>query len=219
MLNQLQNLGDILPHAAKDYADKTALIFQEETFTFRQLDDLTNRLAQSLRKMGINPGDRVSIYSNNSWQWIVSYYAIAKLGGVINPINVMLKPEEVCYVVQDCGAKAIILSSDKAGPTREATYGVAGLEYIISYEDAGGGILSFQDVLNNGSAEPMRSNAGPEDVSTIGYTSGTTGHPKGASLSHRAVLVNACMTANMHMKTSQDRVVTALPCAHVYGTS
>jgi long-chain acyl-CoA synthetase len=217
MLNLLQNLGDILPHAAKDYADKTALIFQEKTFTFRQLDDLTNRLAHSLRKMGINPGDRVSIYSNNSWQWIVSYYAIAKLGGVINPINVMLKPEEVCYVVQDCGAKAIILSPDKAGPTREATYGVPGLEYIISYEDAGGSILSFHDVLNNGSSEPMRSNAGPEDISTIGYTSGTTGHPKGASLSHRAVLVNSCMTANMHMKTSQDRVVTALPCAHVYG--
>ena len=217
MLNQLRNLGDILPHAATRYGDKTALIFQDKTFTFRDLDNLSNRLAHSLRKMGIDPGDRVSIYSNNSWEWIVSYYAIAKLGGVINPINVMLKPEEVCFVVEDCGAKAIILSPDKAGPTREATYGATGLEYIISYEDVGGSILSFQDVLNNGSTEPMSSNAGPGDISTIGYTSGTTGHPKGATLSHRAVLVNAFMTANMHMKTSQDRVVTALPCAHVYG--
>ncbi|MGA2402051.1 MAG: AMP-binding protein, partial [Syntrophobacteraceae bacterium] len=217
MLNELQNLGDIPPYAAERYGDKTALIFQEKTFTFRDIDTLTNRLAQSLRKMGINPGDRVSIYSNNSWEWVVSYYAISKLGGVINPINVMLKPEEVCFVVQDCGAKAIILSQDKAGPTREATYGVSGLEYIISYEDAGGGVLSFQDLLTNGSPEPMRSNAGQGDISTIGYTSGTTGHPKGAALTHRAVLVNACMTANMHMKTSHDRVVTALPCAHVYG--
>ena len=217
MLNELRNLGDILPHAAKRYGDKTALIFQEKSFTFRDLDNLSNRLAQSLRRMGIIPGDRVSIYSNNSWEWVVSYYAIAKLGGVINPINVMLKPEEVCYVVNDCGARAIILSPDKALPTREATHGASGLEYIISYEDAGDGILSFQDVLNKGSSEPMSSNAGQEDVSTIGYTSGTTGHPKGATLTHRAVLVNAFMTANMHMKTSLDRVVTALPCAHVYG--
>jgi long-chain acyl-CoA synthetase len=217
MLNQLQNLGDIPPYAAERYGDKTALIFQDKAFTFRDLENLTNRLAQSLRKLGINPGERVSIYSNNSWEWVVSYYAIAKLGGVINPINVMLKPEEVCFVVQDCGAKAIILSADKAGPTREATKGVPGLEHIISYENVGEGILFFQDLLDKGSPEPMRSSAGHGDISTIGYTSGTTGHPKGASLTHRAVLVNACMTANMHMKTSQDRVVTALPCAHVYG--
>ena len=217
MLNQLQNLGDIPPYAAERYGDKTALIFQDKAFTFRDLENLTNRLAQSLRKLGINPGERVSIYSNNSWEWVVSYYAIAKLGGVINPINVMLKPEEVCFVVQDCGAKAIILSADKAGPTREATKSVPGLEHIISYENAGEGILFFQDLLDKGSPEPMRSSAGHGDISTIGYTSGTTGHPKGASLTHRAVLVNACMTANMHMKTSQDRVVTALPCAHVYG--
>jgi long-chain acyl-CoA synthetase len=217
MLNQLQNLGDIPPYAAERYGDKTALIFQGKAFTFRDLDNLSNRLAQSLRRMGINPGDRVSIYSNNSWEWVVSYYAISKLGGVINPINVMLKPEEVRYVVQDCGAKAIILSADKAGPTREATKDVPGLEHIISYEDAGESILLFQDLLDKGSPEPMRSSAGHGDISTIGYTSGTTGHPKGAALTHRAVLVNACMTANMHMKTSQDRVVTALPCAHVYG--
>jgi long-chain acyl-CoA synthetase len=217
MLNQLQNLGDIPTYAAERFGDKTALIFQEKTFTFRDLDELTNRLAQSLRKMGVNPGERVSIYSNNSWEWVVSYYAISKLGGVINPINVMLKPEEVRFVVQDCGAKAIILPGDKAGAIREATSGVSGLEYIISYEDVGGGVLPFQDLLNRGSPEPMRSSAGPGDMSTIGYTSGTTGHPKGAALTHRSVLVNACMTANMHMKTSHDRVVSALPCAHVYG--
>ena len=217
MLNQLQNLGDILPRSAKLYGDKTALIYQEKTFTFNDLEDLTNRLAQSLRKMGINPGDRVSIYSNNSWEWVVSYYAIAKLGGVINPINVMLKPEEVCFVVQDCGAKAIILSGDKAMPTWEATRGVSNLEHIISYEEMGGDILYFQDLLDRGSPEPMRSSAGHGDISTIGYTSGTTGHPKGAATTHLAVLLNSCMTANMHMKTSEDRVVSALPCAHVYG--
>lgn len=217
MLNQLRNLGDILPYAAKRYADKTALIFEGQSFTFPDLDRLSNRLASSLRNMGIETGDRVSIYSNNCWQWMVSYYAVAKLGAVINPVNVMLTPEEVCYVVEDCGAKAILLSPDKAEATRNATRNVDNLKYIISYDGHSDGVLSFQDVLDQGSPDPVRSAVGPADVSTIGYTSGTTGHPKGAALSHGAVLINTMMTANMHVKTAADRIVTALPSAHVYG--
>ena len=65
MLNRLRNLGDILPFAAEAHGDKTALIFQEKSFTFKELDQLSNKLANSLRAMDILPGDRVSIYSNN----------------------------------------------------------------------------------------------------------------------------------------------------------
>ena len=217
MLDQLRNLGDILPFAAERHGDKTALISLDKEFTFKDLDRLSDKLANSLRGMGIGPGDRISLYSNNCWQWILSYYAIAKLAAIANPVNVMLTPEEIRYVVQDCGAKAIILSPDKAEPTRDATRDIPDLKYIISHGAATDGILAFDEVLEKGSPEPVRSERDPDDISTIGYTSGTTGHPKGASLSHRAVLVNTAMTANMHAKTSSDRVVTALPSAHVYG--
>jgi long-chain acyl-CoA synthetase len=216
-LNRFKNLGDILPYAAKQHGDKIALIFQDKTFTFQELDALTNRLAASLRALGVNAGDRISIYSLNSWEWLVSYYAIAKVGGVINPINVMLTPEEVRYVVEDCGAKAIFLSPDKAEPTRVATEKVPGLKYIISYGKAGDSILSLQELLDKSTPHPVASDRVQEDLSTICYTSGTTGHPKGASLSNRAVLTNVFMTAAMYAKTKDDRVVSALPIGHVYG--
>jgi long-chain acyl-CoA synthetase len=217
MLDYLKNLGVIVPHAAKTFGDKVALVFKDREFTYRELDELTNRLANSLKALGIKGGDRVSLYSQNCWQWLVSYYAIGKLGGVVNPVNVMLTPEEVRYVVDDCEVTAIILSRDKALKTQEAVKGSPSIKHMICYEEVGEGILSFQDLLDQGATDPVRSDCEPADISTIGYTSGTTGHPKGAALSHRAVLTNVLLTANMYVKTKDDIVVSALPCAHVYG--
>ena len=134
MLANIKNLGQILPTSAGLYGDKTALVFQDKRFTFNELEMLSNQLANALSDLGIVPGDRVSLYSNNSWQWVVSYYAIAKTGAVINPINVMLTPEEVRYVVEDCGSKAIILSEDKAVETHAAVSDVEHLANVISYE-------------------------------------------------------------------------------------
>jgi long-chain acyl-CoA synthetase len=112
MLNK--TIGQILPEAAATFGDKTALIFGDRNFTFAELDLLSNRVANGLTAMGIEPGDRVTLYAQNGWEWVVSYYGIAKTGAVLNPINVMLTPEEVGFVVKDCGAKA--LSPPPTGP-------------------------------------------------------------------------------------------------------
>lgn len=217
MLANIKNIGQILPAAARSYGDKTALVFQNERFSFNTLDVLSNRLANALVELGIGPGDRVSLYSNNAWQWIVSYYAVAKMGGVINPINVMLTPQEVRFVVQDCGSKAIILSTDKAEAIHGAVSDVDNLAHVISYDKVNETILDLPTLMENSSDQARIYNSAQEDISTICYTSGTTGHPKGAALSHRAVLINTLMTANMHVKTAHDCTVTALPSAHVYG--
>ena len=81
MLNYQKNLGDIIPNTAKTFGDKVGLIFKDREFTYRELDELTNRLANSLLRLGVKKGDRVSLYSQNCWQWLVSYYAVGKLGG------------------------------------------------------------------------------------------------------------------------------------------
>ena len=112
----LQSLAQILPHAAQKFGRKTALIMDGRELSFRELDALSNALARSLVKLGIEPGDRVTFYSPNSWEWIVTYYGVLKTGAVINPVNVMLTPAEVAYVTRDCGAKVLIGSADKVGP-------------------------------------------------------------------------------------------------------
>ncbi len=91
----LQSLGEVLPAAARQFGDKTALVFDGRAFSFNELNEKSNRLANGLDAIGVEAGDRVTLYAQNCWQWIVSYYAIFKIGAVANPINVMLTPKEV----------------------------------------------------------------------------------------------------------------------------
>jgi long-chain acyl-CoA synthetase len=209
----LASLGQVLPAAAAKFGDKTALIAGDRTFSFSELDQISNAFALSLTKLGIAPGDRVTLYAANSWEWLISYYGTLKTGAVINPINVMLTPAEVAYVTRDCGAKGLIGSRDKVAAALAT--GAACSTNIVFGADALPGALQFDDLVSRrASFEAVV--VAPEQLSTIGYTSGTTGHPKGAMQSHRAVILNGAMTAQLHAKTAADTVVTALPCPHVY---
>lgn len=210
-------LGTILPHAAMRYGDRTALVFQGREFTFRELDDLSARLASGLAQLGVSKGDRVTLYSVNCWEWVVSYYAIHKAGAIANPINVMLTPDEVAFVMDDCGAKIVLASADKQ-ETLASIRGKCGVEHVVLFGDA---ICEdthrFSEVLATGAPDFTPVAVDSEDICTIGYTSGTTGHPKGAMLSHKAVLTSTAMTAVYHMRGVNDIGVSALPCSHVYG--
>lgn len=209
----LDSLGEVLPNAARRFGDKIALVIEGRSFSFRDLDGLSNALAGNLVKLGVKPGDRVTLYAPNSWEWIVSYYGALKTGAVINPVNVMLTPAEVAYVTKDCGAKVLIGSPEKIAPALAA--GVT-LRTIVFGNTAVPGTTAFDELV----AKPTAFAAvavDPKALSTIGYTSGTTGHPKGAMQSHRAVILNGAITAQMHAKSILDTVVTALPCPHVYG--
>jgi long-chain acyl-CoA synthetase len=213
----LETLAEVLPRGAQNYRDKTALVCGSTKFSFKRLCDLSGQMANALRGLGVSPGDRVTLYSQNCWEWIVGYYAIARVGAVANPINVMLTPEEVLFVVKDCGAKAILASPEKG----EALLDIKAdspLEQVILFgEDLPKGARSFNELLRQSKSECNSVEIASEQLSTIGYTSGTTGHPKGAMLTHKNVLLNSALTANMHVRTTADTVVTALPCAHVYG--
>jgi long-chain acyl-CoA synthetase len=211
------NIGNLLPAAAARFGPKTALVTEGRSFSFLELDRLSSRFAGALRTLGVDVGDRVSLYSPNCWEWVVSYYGILKSGAVVNPINVMLTPEEVAYVTNDCGAKAIISSSDR-GASLAARGAEMCVRNIILFGDVPcAGTLRFEDLIATAADVFSAVQVEPDSLSTIGYTSGTTGHPKGAMLSHRNVLTSTAMTATMHSRTDSDVVVTALPCSHVYG--
>ena len=127
--------------------------------------------------LGVAPGDRVTLYAPNSWEWIVSYYGVLKTGAVINPVNVMLTPAEVVYVTRDCGAKALIGSPEKLEPALRAGSRVS--RRSCSATSPSQGATPFAELIGDPAGfEPVR--ADPAALSTIGYTSGTTGHPKGA---------------------------------------
>ena len=212
------SIGEIPAVAAKTYGDKTALIVPDRKMSFNELDGLSNRCANALLNLGVKSGDRVTLYSGNSWEWMVGYYGALKAGAVINPINVMLTPREVEFVANDCGASVVMASYEKA-LSIQGVKEQSAVREIIAF--GGGalpdGMLSFNDILEESSDEFEIAEIDPQSLSTIGYTSGTTGHPKGACLSHHNILLNVAMTALMHQRSGTDTVVTALPCPHVYG--
>ncbi len=213
----LRNLALVTTEAAHRFGDKTALIFDGRRMSFAEIDRLACRLANTLVGIGIEPGDRITLYAQNSWEWIVAYYGILKAGAVVNPINVMLTPAEVGYVARDCGARAILASSDKGAALLDIRKDTP-LETIMLFGGAApAGALAFDATIgaarDSFAAPPLAA----DSLSTICYTSGTTGHPKGAMLSHRNVLMNTVLTAVMHRRIADDTIVTALPCAHVYG--
>lgn len=210
------SLGALLGNAAQTYGDKTALVFRDQRWSFSELDSAASSVASCLLDEGIQPGDVISLYSPNCAEWIITYYAVLKIGGVVNPLNLMLTPEEAAYAMNDCGAVAVFGAPEKISALRPVL-GRTTLRHCIAFGPGGDGIKEFSRFLAHPIQQIATHGIVDTHVCTVAYTSGTTGHPKGALLTHRAILLNTAMTATMHMRTQSDTVVSALPCSHVYG--
>src|SRR5689334_15330649 len=102
------NLGALLTEAARQFGDKTLLIGSDRSVTFQEMERLAIRFAGVLAGHGIRGGDRVTLWLENGWRWMVAYYAILKLGAVVNPVNALLTVEEVDFILRDCGSAALI---------------------------------------------------------------------------------------------------------------
>jgi long-chain acyl-CoA synthetase len=207
----------ILPYAARRHGDRVALITDSRSLTYWELDELSDRIAAGLAARGVGPESCVSILAQNRWEWIAGYHGILKAGAVVNPLNVMLTVEETRYILGDCKAGAVLTTSDRAPAMLEVARELPALETVVSFGDAPAGAVAFDELLEAAPAQGVATEPAPGSLCTIGYTSGTTGRPKGAMQSHRAVLLNCALTATMHVRTADDVVVTALPAPHVYG--
>ncbi|MET7479126.1 AMP-binding protein [Streptomyces sp. NPDC005648] len=208
--------GGILRRTAARYADKVALVTASRTMTYGELHAESDRVAAALAARGVRPGQPVSLYAQNRWEWVVAYHGALKAGAVVNPVNVMLTPEELAFVLRDCDAAAVFTSSGQAADVLALTRDLPGLTTVVAFDDPPEGAVGFGELLAEGGLVPAFA-PDPAAACTIGYTSGTTGHPKGAVQSHRSVLLNCALTGTMHGRTSADVVVTALPAPHVYG--
>jgi long-chain acyl-CoA synthetase len=208
--------GDILRFAARRFGDELALVTSTRALTFVELDAASDRVAAALVDRGVRDGQTVSIYAQNSWQWVTSYHGALKAGAVVNPVNVMLTLEELAFVLRDCDAAAVFTSGEQVAGVVELTRDLADLHTVVSFGAAVAGSVAFDDLMATDVPVPDVTPV-PDNPCTIGYTSGTPGHPKGAVQSHRAVLLNCALTATMHGRTELDVVVTALPAPHVYG--
>ncbi|WLH14823.1 AMP-binding protein [Pseudomonas hefeiensis] len=213
------SIGALVTQAAKQFGNKTAVIFEGRLLSFADIDLMSTKVATHLESLGVQRDQVVALYSQNCPEWIIAYYAILKIGAVVSPLNLMLTGSEAAFALADCKAVAVFATADKLSSLQEHVSSTQ-LTHLISIgESSTQGALSFSTLIGDTATLNDYPVAGlsPESISTIGYTSGTTGHPKGAVLTHANILMNVAMTATMHVRTESDTTVSALPLSHVYG--
>ena len=209
------SVHDLLVRAVAGRPDGVALICGAQSVTYRELDALVGQAAAGLAARGVGVGDRVGMVLANSIEFVVVLFAVARLGAISVPLSIRHQEAENRHILSDCGTKAVVYEESLASriPTSEA---VPTLEQRIAVRR--GAAVPLAELLNSGSiAEAV---AVPEEsTGTILYTSGTTGRPKGAMLTHFGMVHSAIHYTTVMQLTEEDRCIIAVPMSHVTGIS
>ncbi len=199
------SIASILAESAVRHADRTALVLSDQRTTYADLWADARRFAASLRARGIGPGDRVAILIPNVPDFPKTYYGALALGAVVVPVHALLKAEEIAYVLSDSGATVLVCHDALAGE------GAKGAE-LAEVTFLAPGDLAGDDAIDTYVQRD------PSDDAVILYTSGTTGKPKGAVLSHLNVVMNVSLTVNDVIGLTPDDVILGcLPLFHSFG--
>ena len=216
------NLAVMLTESARRTPDKTAVILDDVHISYAQLDGLSNRVAANLTAQGLVPGDAVGLQLPSIPQFVIAYFGILKAGGVVVPMNVLLKAPQIAYQMENSGAGTLITFG---GFVDEAAHGAdaAGITalYVVNVPGAPEAThgTPFEALLGGAEPEAQLALRQPGDPAVIIYTSGTTGVPKGAELSHFTLYMNADVPGRLFDFQADDVVIVALPLFHVFGLS
>jgi len=199
--------------------DRPALVQDERTLTYGDLDARTSALARALTGLGVRRFDRVALLALNSAEFVETLFACAKLGAICVPVNFRLGPDEVAYILADSGADVLVTHAAFAETARTAAAGPGvRLRHTLVIGDPADGMLPYEDVLGSGGTATLDMGVAESDVHAIMYTSGTTGRPKGAMLTHANAIANARHSALMGRGLNADDVtVTVAPMFHIGG--
>ncbi len=207
----MTNLASNLVATTRAHADRTAIRVDDAAMTYRAVDEASARVAGLLRERGLKPGDRVGVMMPNVAEVPVVYYGVLRAGGVVVPMNPLLKVREVAYYLGDSGAGLIFAWHAFADEARGGAER-ANAEPIVV--DA----VSFPDLLASVAPDYEVADSGDEDTAVILYTSGTTGHPKGAELTHGNLISNTEVArADIVRARPDDVIFGGLPLFHVFG--
>jgi long-chain acyl-CoA synthetase len=235
-------LFSLLDNTVDRHPDVTAMIFQDNRISYRELKDHVDRLATALQDLGVARGDRVALYLANMPQFVIGYYGALKAGAIVTAISPLYREREVEHQLNDSGSETLVVL-DLLYPVVEKVKDRTGLKNVIvtGFKDylptmkrvlgsmlgkipshtvaRGEGIYFFQELIKGHEPRPAPVEIDPvEDLALLQYTGGTTGTPKGAMLTHHNLVSNAYM-CNAWLNTSEAKEthVNILPLYHIYG--
>jgi fatty-acyl-CoA synthase len=214
-----QTIADLLHRTAKRYPAKTGLVCGGTRWTFAEFDAVVDRVAAGLSRLGVGHASRVAVLARNSHAFAAMRFALARLGAVLVPINFMLKAEEVAYILKHAGAQMLATDTGLANTARAAAAMDTDVKQFVwlPSEEASqpvAGMTSFEDLAATQAPAPDTPQLGSFDLAQIVYTSGTESSPKGAMLTHDAVLwqyASCAVDANI---AHGDVMLHALPLYH-----
>src|SRR6476659_2887127 len=204
------NLASILTESAERFPDAPAIRLGEDELTYGALDEASARLATLLAARGMKRGDRVGVMLPNVPEFPISYYGVLRAGGVVVPMNVLLKQREIAFYLEDSGARLLLAWHGFGEEAREGA-AEAGAE-LIEVEPA-----AFAELLGGHEPDAELAETEEGDTAVILYTSGTTGKPKGAELTHFNLSRNAEIASETTCEVKEgDVVLGSLPLFHSF---
>jgi len=211
----MYTLGDIPRKSALNFPDKEAIVFEQIRLTYEKLNHRINRLANALAKMGCRPGDRLTVLAENTHKYLEVYFAAAKLGMSVTPLNYRLSDDEIIHIVNDSEASCFFAGDGYEERVSKMHDRLQAINAWIGFDHHSPGFIVYEDMLKDASEKEPDVEVDEDDPAVLMYTGGTTGLPKGVMLSHRNILTGVISANLMSGITSEDATCFVLPLFHV----
>ena len=202
-------LSTLLSEKAKSIPDKVCITFEKKKFTYSAIDDLVTDIAGGLKSLGVEYSDKIAVLMDNCPEYIVSYFAILRAGGISVPINNFLTPDEISYILNDGNCNYLIYNSAFSSHAEKIREIIPSLKAVVFSEIPK--IPPIPPLLKVG-----EEGLNDDEVAVLLYTSGTTGFPKGAMLTHRNLISNAEASMKAMNVSGKDRILLFLPMFHSF---
>ncbi|HUT67785.1 MAG TPA: AMP-binding protein, partial [Dehalococcoidales bacterium] len=211
------NTTDFLNIASAICPDKAAIVFEDKRYTFSQLNERVNRLANGLLKLGVQKGDRVAFLQVNCNQCVETYFAVAKAGAIYLPLNFRAKEKELAYMLNAAEASTMIAGERYVSMIQAIQPDIKSLKNLISIEKKHDDILYYEDIIKSSPADEVVTEIEDKDTTILMYTAGTTGFPKGVMLSHTSFSTYMLENVSPADPESDESNILTVPLYHVAG--
>lgn len=211
----MYTLGDIPRKGALRFPEREAVVFENQRITYKTLNERVNQLANALKNRGYKKGDHLAVITENTHKYFEIYFAAAKLGMIVTPLNFRLSNPEIEFIIKDCGAKCLLAGEGYDDRTIEMKQSLIDIRDWIALDRDRDGFLFYEEFIKNDPSDELSTGVNENDIVVLMYTGGTTGRPKGVLMTHLN-LMTAFISQAINMQfTSRDITCFVLPLFHV----